>query len=72
MKHRRKDWAELDPFDLVREHDVADRWDVSPRTLQRWRALKYGPAFVVIGGGPRYRVGDVLAFEAQQRRGGVE
>lgn len=72
MKRQRKDWAELDPFDLVRERDLADRWDVSERTLQRWRARNVGPAFVMIGTGPRYRVGDVLDYEARRRRGGAE
>ncbi len=59
-----------DPFDLLLENELAKRWRKSIRTLQRWRAEGYGPAFVVIGGTIHYRVKDVLAFEARQTRGG--
>lgn len=44
--------------------DLADRWTVSPRTLERWRAEPYGPAWITVGGSIRYRLTDVLAWEA--------
>jgi len=47
---------------------LARRWSLSPRTLERWRWLKRGPAFMRIGGAIRYRIEDVEAFEATQRR----
>jgi hypothetical protein len=47
---------------------LARRWSLSPRTLERWRWLKKGPAFMRIGGAIRYRVEDVESFEAAQRR----
>lgn len=60
----------LGPLDLILERDLADRWQKSIRTLQRWRAENYGPAYVLVGGTIHYRVRDVLAFEARQTRGG--
>ncbi len=44
--------------------DLAERWKVSGRTLERWRAEPYGPAWITIGGSIRYRMTDVLAWEA--------
>ena len=49
--------------------ELAARWRVSPRTLERWRAEGYGPAWLTIGGSIRYRLADVLAFERARRRG---
>lgn len=57
-------------FALLRERDVAARWIVSLRTLQRWRAEGAGPPFVRLGGAIRYRMTDILAFEERMQRGG--
>ena len=51
--------------------DLARRWRISPRTLERWRWLKQGPAFVKIGNHVVYRIEDVEAYEAAQRRTGT-
>lgn len=47
----------------LRERDLASRWKMSQRTLQRWRAEGYGPLFIRIGGSIRYRMADVLDYE---------
>jgi len=47
---------------------LARRWSLSPRTLERWRWLKKGPAFMRIGGTIRYRIEDVEGFETAQLR----
>jgi predicted site-specific integrase-resolvase len=52
----------------VTQADLAARWQVSPRTLERWRWVGTGPAFVRIGGSVRYRVEDIEAYERRQRR----
>lgn len=52
---------------LLRERELAARWGASPRTLQRWRAEKFGPPFLRIGGRILYRVVDVECFEEQNR-----
>ena len=44
--------------------ELAARWRISVRTLQRWHADGYGPPQLRIGGRTLYRVGDVLAHEA--------
>ena len=49
--------------------ELAGRWKVSGRTLERWRAQGRGPAWTTLGGSIRYRLADVLAYEARQRRG---
>ena len=47
---------------------LARRWSISPRTLERWRWLGRGPRYLKIGGRVVYRLDDVEAYEAQQVR----
>jgi len=47
---------------------LARRWSLSPRTLERWRWLKQGPGYIKIGGRVLYALEDVEAFEKAQRR----
>jgi hypothetical protein len=56
--------------DCLDQNDLADRWRISPKTLERWRWLKTGPVYMKIGGRVLYLLEDVLAYEAAQRRGG--
>jgi hypothetical protein len=44
--------------------DLARRWNVSPRTLERWRWLRQGPQYLKIGGRVVYRLDDIEAYEA--------
>lgn len=62
-------WSKDEPRALAPERALAQRWNKSLRTLQRWRSEGYGPPFIRIGGTVHYRVGDVLAFEDRQRHG---
>ncbi len=48
--------------------DLARRWRVSPRTLERWRWLKQGPAYLKVGNHVVYRVEDVQEYENMRRR----
>jgi len=48
--------------------DLSRRWRVSPRTLERKRWTGDGPPYVKIGGAVRYRLDDIEAYEAEQRR----
>jgi len=50
------------------QHELADRWRISHRTLERWRCAGQGPAYLKLGGSVVYRIADVEAFEAAQRR----
>lgn len=45
--------------------DLARRWNLSPRTLERWRWLGKGPRFLKVGGRVVYRLQDIEAFEAE-------
>ena len=50
--------------------ELADRWRMSERTLERWRTEGYGPAWHRIGGVIRYARVEVEAFERRTRSGG--
>lgn len=52
----------------LRQVDVAARWHVSPRTLERWRWCGSGPRFLKIGGRVVYRLEDIEAYERDQLR----
>lgn len=47
---------------------LARRWNISPRTLERWRWLGQGPQHLKIGGRCVYRLDDIEAYEAQRVR----
>ena len=47
---------------------LARRWAVSHRTLERWRWTGCGPCYLKIGGRVVYRLADIEACEAAQLR----
>jgi len=53
---------------LLLQSELASRWRLSPRTLERWRHRGEGPRFCKIGGRVTYREEDVIAFEAGHTR----
>jgi len=55
----------------LNQMELARRWNISPRTLERWRWLSQGPRFLKIGGRIAYRIEDIEAFEAAQLRDGT-
>lgn len=52
----------------LNQNELATRWAISPRTLERWRWTGEGPKFIKIGGRVAYRLEDVIAFELEQIR----
>ena len=48
--------------------DLARRWGVSTRTLDRWRRVDQGPKYLKLGWLIAYRKADVLEFEERQTR----
>ena len=52
----------------LKQRELADRWNMSPRTLERWRWVGEGPQFIKIGGRVVYRLEDVEAYERNQLR----
>ena len=51
--------------------ELARRWQISPRTLERWRWLQQGPAYLKVGGRVVYRLCDVESYESQQLHRGA-
>jgi Helix-turn-helix domain len=52
--------------------DLAERWQISEATLERWRTESNGPLFLKLGNQVRYRVQDVEAFEEVVLRGSTK
>lgn len=52
----------------LNQNELSRRWRISPRTLERWRWLGQGPAFLKIGGRVVYRMEDIEAYEQSQHR----
>jgi hypothetical protein len=52
----------------LNQTELARRWRMSQRTLERWRWLGQPPRFLKIGGRVVYRIEDIEAFEAKQLR----
>jgi len=53
---------------FLTQKEVARRWGISHRTLERWRVKGQGPRFVKLGAHVVYRLSDVEAYEAGQVR----
>jgi hypothetical protein len=49
----------------ISQNELAQRWQISQTTLERWRAQRIGPSFLKLGGQVRYRLMDITAFEDQ-------
>jgi hypothetical protein len=54
------------PTRHLNQVELSRRWSLSPRTLERWRWLGQGPAYLKIGGRVVYRIADIEAYEAAQ------
>jgi len=48
------------------QEQLAEHWQISPRTLEQWRWLGKGPKFLKIGARVLYREEDIDAYEAGQ------
>ena len=53
----------------LNQAQLAARWGVSPRTLERWRWRGQGPRFLKLGGRVAYRLSDIELFEQRRLRG---
>jgi hypothetical protein len=56
------------PIVHLNQVQLARRWSLSPRTLERWRWREQGPAYLKVGGRVVYRLEDVEAFEGASAR----
>lgn len=56
--------ADADDREFYTTHELARRWKLDRRTLQRWRNSGKGPRFRRLEGRVRYAASDILEFEA--------
>ncbi|MBD8050453.1 hypothetical protein [Limnohabitans radicicola] len=54
-------------FTTLSEVDLAVRWGMSPKTLQRWRTTKQGPEYLKLGKKVQYPLAAIEQFENQAR-----
>ena len=47
----------------INENELAERWGISPKTLQRWRSEGRGPRYLKLSKRVVYPVDEVLNFE---------
>jgi hypothetical protein len=52
----------------LNQRELAERWNISARSLERWRWIGAGPRFLKLGGRVVYRLEDIEAYEAEQLR----
>ncbi len=53
---------------LMSQSQLAERWQLSESTIERWRAEGIGPIFLKLRGQVRYRLEDIRAFEEESMR----
>ena len=51
----------------LNQKELARRWGLSHRTLERWRYAGQGPAFLKLGGRVLYRREEVEAFDLERK-----
>ncbi|MBL8420856.1 MAG: helix-turn-helix domain-containing protein [Dechloromonas sp.] len=51
------------------ETELALRWNISPKTLQRWRYEGVGPPYIKLSKAVRYPVDNIVAYEQANRQG---
>lgn len=56
-------WSPLVNIKHLNQTELSRRWSLSPRTLERWRWIRRGPAFLKLGGRVVYRLEDIEQFE---------
>ena len=60
--------SQAEPVRHLNQVELSRRWQISPRTLERWRWRGQGPSYLKIGGRVVYRLDDVERYEAQRMR----
>lgn len=52
----------------LNQRQLADRWNLSQATLERWRHESIGPAYLKLHGRVLYPLTDIETYEAACRR----
>jgi predicted site-specific integrase-resolvase len=56
------------PPAMFNPRQLADRWGLSEKTLERWRMLGTGPSYLKLGSRVLYPLHEVQAHEQQRTR----
>ncbi len=56
----------------VSQSQLAERWQLSEATLERWRSEGIGPIFLKLRGQVRYRLEDIHTFEIESLRASTD
>jgi predicted site-specific integrase-resolvase len=52
---------------MMTEQELSLRWQISVKTLQRWRLMQTGPKFTKLQNrAVRYHLDDIKAYESQR------
>lgn len=54
--------------EFMSPRQLASRWNIAEKTLERWRKLGSGPMYLKLGGRVLYRVSDVGVHEIERTR----
>jgi len=57
------------PEPAFTETELALRWNISIKTLQRWRSEERGPPYIKLSKAVRYPVDEIIAYELAIRQG---
>ena len=52
----------------LNQRQLAERWNLSEATLERWRSDDIGPPYLKLHGRVLYRLEDIEAYEARHLR----
>ncbi|MGE3806580.1 MAG: helix-turn-helix transcriptional regulator [Gemmataceae bacterium] len=55
----------------ISQQQLAERWGLSPKTLERWRVQGIGPVYIRLPGRVVYRLEDIEAYERHSLRQGT-
>jgi hypothetical protein len=65
--HRQEHHVMQESAIFLTQSELAVRFRVSPRTLERWRWLKIGPNYTKLGGKVVYALADIEGYERRRR-----
>jgi len=51
---------------LISANDLAQRWNIRPQTLQKWRISNEGPRYIKIGGRVMYNMKEIAKYERER------
>ncbi|APF85469.1 hypothetical protein BCR16_00960 [Ralstonia solanacearum FJAT-1458] len=67
-RHTRRHEAPTPVRAALDETELAKRWGLSVKTLQRWRQDQLGPVFCKLGSRVTYLISEIEAFERRVSR----